>query len=112
MQAINGHPNVIKPIEFGKELYQKVNGKSRSALYIVVELAVGGELMNYVQSVGMFPETLARYFFIQLLNGLEHCHQNGVTHRDLKPENLLLDHLYNMKIVDFGCAGPIAGRDG
>lgn len=35
-----------------------------------------------------------------------------MTHRDLKPENLMLDHHYTLKIVDFGCAGPIAGRDG
>ena len=29
-------------------------------------------------------------------------HQLNIVHRDLKPENLLLDHDFNIKIVDFG----------
>ena len=30
----------------------------------------------------------------------------------MKPENLLLDENYNLKIADFGFAGPLEGRDG
>jgi len=45
------------------------------------------------------------------MEGLEYCHVNGITHRDLKPENLLLDKSYNIKIMDFGFAAPLLGRD-
>ena len=30
----------------------------------------------------------------------------------MKPENMLLDSNYQLKVADFGIAGPISGRDG
>lgn len=47
----------------------------------------------------MFEDIVAREFYSeadashciqQILESVNHCHQNGVVHRDLKPENLLL----------------------
>ena len=57
-------------------------------------------------------EDLARYYFKQFMEGLDHCHTAGVSHRDLKPENLLLGEDYNLKLADFGYAAPVTGRDG
>jgi len=51
----------------------------------------GGELFEYVANCGRFREDVARTYFAQLLNGLNHIHERGIAHRDLKPENLLLD---------------------
>jgi len=48
MKMIKQHENVIKPIEYGNDVYENGSGKRRTAMYIVVELAMGGELMNYV----------------------------------------------------------------
>ena len=48
----------------------------------------------------------------QLLEGLDHCHLSGITHRDLKADNLLLDENYDLKIADFGFAGPSSGTNG
>eukprot|EP00471_Norrisiella_sphaerica_P002380 CAMPEP_0184479844 /NCGR_PEP_ID=MMETSP0113_2-20130426/1404_1 /TAXON_ID=91329 /ORGANISM="Norrisiella sphaerica, Strain BC52" /LENGTH=733 /DNA_ID=CAMNT_0026858005 /DNA_START=167 /DNA_END=2368 /DNA_ORIENTATION=+ len=77
--------------------------ESRDVLMIVQELAAGGELFGLLTQ-GPFPEALARFYFRQLIDGLEHCHSRGVFHRDLKPENLVLDACFNLKIVDFGLA--------
>ena len=35
-------------------------------------------------------EATAKYYFFQLLKGVEYCHDNGIVHRDLKPENILM----------------------
>mmetsp|Transcript_19967 Transcript_19967/g.48895 ORF Transcript_19967/g.48895 Transcript_19967/m.48895 type:complete len:736 (-) Transcript_19967:321-2528(-) len=77
--------------------------ESRDVLMIVQELAAGGELFGLLTQ-GAFPESLARFYFRQLIAGLEHCHSRGIVHRDLKPENLVLDANFNLKIVDFGLA--------
>ena len=53
---------------------------------------------------GVFSEKAARYFFKQLLRGLEHCHQSGIAHRDIKPQNLLLGRDLELKLSDFGFA--------
>ena len=76
----------------------------RLVTLVITELAVGGELFGLLIHSGYFSEELARFYFIQLINGLEYCHNNGIIHRDLKPENLVLDANFKLKIVDFGLA--------
>lgn len=73
-------------------------------LGIVMEYASGGELFDRIVKIGRFSEDEARYFFQQLISGVEFCHKSGVCHRDLKLENTLLDGSPAplLKICDFG----------
>ena len=82
---------------------------SRTKIFIVLELVTGGELFDKIVSEGRFSEEMARFYFKQLVEGVEYCHGLGVCHRDLKPENLLLDEQGNLKISDFGLSALYVG---
>lgn len=69
-------------------------------------------LFDFLFYTAEFSERIARFYFKQLIDGLDHVHQSGLVHRDLKPENILFDSEFNLKIADFGFATPIKGRKG
>ena len=68
-----------------------------------MEHANGGELFDCIVRSERINDNQACKFMHQILQGVEHLHENGVVHRDLKPENLLLDGKVNhLKMIDFG----------
>ena len=111
-KLVNNHSNVIKIIDHDTSTYQKTIGTKKEVSFIVQELASGGELFDIILISGKFNENVARYYFKQMMDGIEYCHNNGVTHRDLKPENLLFDNKYTLKIADFGLSTFMKGSDG
>jgi serine/threonine protein kinase len=44
----------------------------------------GGDLFDKMAKEGKLPEEKSRFYFKQLVEGLGHCHYNGICHRDLK----------------------------
>jgi len=105
------HPNVIrlKSVEWEVK-YPRKNGAVKDMSLVVLELAAGGELFDFLAFSGAFEEHLARTYFHQLISGLDECHRVGVAHRDLKPENILLDARFNLKIADFGLSAVTDGN--
>ncbi|XAR49379.1 Non-specific serine/threonine protein kinase [Bertholletia excelsa] len=89
------HPNIIR----FKEVFL-----TPSHLVIVTEYAAGGELFERICNAGRFSEDEARYFFQQLISGVNYCHAMQICHRDLKLENTLLDGspAPRLKIRGFG----------
>ena len=59
---------------------------SKTKIFIVLELVTGGELFDKIVQVGKLSVEQARFYFLQLVEGVEYCHKLGVCHRDLKPE--------------------------
>lgn len=93
MRRLNNHPNILK-------LHEVMATKTK--IYLVMELAKGGELFTKLSRRGRLSESTCRTYFQQLVSTVHFCHQNGVAHRDLKPQNLLLDGCGNLKVSDFG----------
>lgn len=92
------HPHVI---EF-KEVFV-----TSEYICIAMEFASGGSLFTYVQRAVRLKEAAARWFFQQLIIGLDYCHRKGVVNRDIKLENTLLQMVAGLplpllKICDFG----------
>ncbi|CAG9318971.1 unnamed protein product [Blepharisma stoltei] len=115
MQSLNriNHPNIVNLVHANESgVYTRKNGSKYNCMYMIIELCPNGELFDVLFQSGRFDERVARFYFHQLIEGLEACHRAGVTHRDLKPENILFDENFNLKITDFGFAFSIEGRDG
>ncbi|KXZ49233.1 hypothetical protein GPECTOR_22g824 [Gonium pectorale] len=71
-------------------------------LFLVMEHAPSGSLLDYVRARKRLPESDACLFFQQIVASLEYCHSREVVHRDIKLENILLDAEQRMKLIDFG----------
>jgi len=49
-----------------------------------------GDLTAVIKFATLLQEPAARWFFQQLVIGLDYCHRKGVVNRDIKLENTLL----------------------
>ena len=98
------HDNLVRLYDSGESDYTNDRGVTEKVFYMALELCSGGELFDFIAQTGKFSEPLARYYFKQMIDGLEYMHNQGISHRDMKPENVLLDKDYVLKIADFGFA--------
>uniref|UniRef100_A0A671NQL3 Protein kinase domain-containing protein n=1 Tax=Sinocyclocheilus anshuiensis TaxID=1608454 RepID=A0A671NQL3_9TELE len=56
-------------------------------------------------------EDQARFYFQDLLRGIEYLHYQKIIHRDVKPSNLLVGEDGHVKIADFGVSNQFEGAD-
>ena len=63
------------------------------------------DLFDYITAEGNLNEKVSRKIFIQILNAIMVCTEEGILHGDLKEENVLI-HRENLsvKLIDFGCS--------
>ncbi|CAO0792678.1 unnamed protein product [Mucor circinelloides] len=91
------HRNVVK-------LYEVLDDPNDDSLYMILEMAHKGVIMqiDLHQAATPYTESASRYYFRQMVLGIEYLHCNDIVHRDIKPDNLLLSDNNVLKIVDFG----------
>ncbi len=90
------HPNIVTIFDVGE---------GEQGPYIAMDFLDGPTLEARMRQEGKLPLREILDIGIQLAEGLDHAHQNGVVHRDVKPSNIILMPGRNMvRITDFGIA--------
>lgn len=91
-----GHQNILTLVDY----FETMNN-----LYLVTDLALGGELFDRICRKGSYYESDAASLILATLSAVAYLHDHGIVHRDLKPENLLFrtpEDNADLLIADFG----------
>ena len=97
--ALLDHPNIAAVYDIGE-----ADGRT----FMAMALVDGPVLSDRIKERPLKIDE-ALDVAIQMCEGLQEAHENGVTHRDIKPANIMLTRKGRVKITDFGLA-HLAGR--
>ena len=89
------HPNIVNIYDVGME--DGIN-------YIVMELAEGITLKEYIRKKGYLSPKETVEISTQIASAISHAHKNHIIHRDIKPQNILVSDTGVIKVTDFGIA--------
>lgn len=85
---------------------------SDNHINMILEFVENGSLLQMINKLGVFPESLAAIYAAQMLKGLIYLHEKNVTHRDIKASNILITLDGLVKLADFGIATTGNAGDG
>ena len=95
------HPYIVQLYEAVDCTISNFETIEKKVSYIALEYASNGDVLDVIQKYGQFSETLARALFHQLIEAISYLHSRNVAHLDLKVDNMLIDELFNLKLIDF-----------
>ena len=90
--GILNHPGIVRTFEYGED---------ESFVFFAMEYVDGRSLGDYFADGISFDEANAVNIVAQVLEALEHAHNNAVWHFDLKPSNILIANDGRALLADF-----------
>ena len=97
------HPSVVPFVDVG----------TAGGMHYLAWPFVEGETLDKVMArEGKIQPALAAKFALQIAEGLDVCHQQGLIHGLLKPSNLMVGADQQMQILDFGIGCLLAETEG
>ncbi|EAU84881.2 other/RAN protein kinase [Coprinopsis cinerea okayama7 len=95
-RRVTGHDNIVSIHGFFRDL---------EFVYAVMDFCAGGDLFAAITEKHWYEDKPKRIksTYLQILDGVQHCHNLGIYHRDIKPENILCSQNGSrIRLADFG----------
>jgi serine/threonine-protein kinase len=89
------HPGIVAVYDFGEDA---------DVAFIAMEFVEGHTLAHYLANKVRFTDEDIPGVMCQVLDALDHAHEQGVWHRDVKPANIIMARNGKLKVADFGIA--------
>ncbi len=89
------HPNIVTIYDAGEE---------GPIQYIAMEYLEGETLESIIRRRADWDYRTLSKIMIQVCDGLDYAHENGIVHRDIKPANIMVLEANKIKVMDFGIA--------
>jgi len=89
------HPGIVGVYEWGEV---------GDVAFLAMEFVEGNSLREYFVRGTRFESRDVVSVMVQLLDALQHAHEQGVWHRDIKPANIIIMKNGKLKVADFGIA--------
>ncbi|PVV04770.1 hypothetical protein BB560_000716 [Smittium megazygosporum] len=93
VQCLPKHNRIV----YGHKVFQ-----DQYRIYIIMELCSKKTMETLIRARKRLNEFEARYFFLQVVEGILELHRRRIIHRDIKLANIFLTEANQVKIGDFG----------
>ncbi|KAK4248412.1 kinase-like domain-containing protein, partial [Corynascus novoguineensis] len=109
VERIRQEATLLSTLDHPNILAIKAAFEAEQTIYVMTELATGGDLFSLLLRYQRLDEWVTRSIIRQVLRGVAYIHSKGVVHRDIKPENILCGVTpqvpYRIMLSDFGDSG-------
>jgi serine/threonine protein kinase len=96
------HPRLATPLLASSGFFSSFSSNTPEFYFTLSEYCSNGDLTTLLIDMDIsLDEKMARYYFRQLVEGVEYMHSMRIAHLDIKPCNVFLDENFNLKLGDF-----------